>query len=183
MRKPYYKKSRECWYFTDSRTRREIRLHPDEDVARQLWENWIFRVHRIRSEFIPPNGLRIDLPVYQMPAIPSSFVGFTPETKEDMPLRPGVYVIVDANHKCKYVGQAKNLRRRLTAQQHSNIDRSSDLVSWVELHKDELLLAESYLIGMLRPYANFSGNRTLQRKASMERRAGAQLANCVGESA
>jgi hypothetical protein len=37
MRKPYFKKSHACWYVTDSDTRQEVRLDPDEEKAFDLW--------------------------------------------------------------------------------------------------------------------------------------------------
>jgi integrase len=39
MRKPYFKKSHKCWYVRDSRTRREIRLDPNEEKAWEMWRN------------------------------------------------------------------------------------------------------------------------------------------------
>ncbi len=179
MRKPYYKKSHKCWYVTDSRTRREIKLHPDKELAYRLWESWLYKVNRISTSLVPCGGLLVNLPVYEMPSIPSSFTAFDDDAKANMPLRPGVYVVIDENRKCKYVGQAKILRRRLTAQQHCNIDKSKDLVSWVEVPVAELNLVECYLIGMLRPYANFSANRTAQRHAYYDRRGNPRIANCV----
>lgn len=38
MRKPYFKKSHQCWYVTDPKTRKEVRLDPDESVAHDIWQ-------------------------------------------------------------------------------------------------------------------------------------------------
>lgn len=38
MRKPYFKKSHNCWYVSDPKTRREIRLDPDEEKAHDIWQ-------------------------------------------------------------------------------------------------------------------------------------------------
>lgn len=38
MRKPYFKKSHQCWYVSDPKTRREIRLDPDEGKAHDIWQ-------------------------------------------------------------------------------------------------------------------------------------------------
>lgn len=37
MRKPFYKKSHKCWYVADQKTKRAIRLDPDEAKAYELW--------------------------------------------------------------------------------------------------------------------------------------------------
>jgi integrase len=39
MRKPYFKKSHSCWYVTDTDTRQEIRLDPDEEKAFDMWRS------------------------------------------------------------------------------------------------------------------------------------------------
>lgn len=41
MRKPYYKKSLKCWYITNPKTRREVRLDPDEDKAFEIWRRML----------------------------------------------------------------------------------------------------------------------------------------------
>lgn len=40
MRKPYYVKRLKCWYFKGS-DRKEIRLHPDEEAAYKLWQDYL----------------------------------------------------------------------------------------------------------------------------------------------
>ena len=38
MRKPFWKSSHSCWYLTDPKTARQIRLDPDEEKAHDIWQ-------------------------------------------------------------------------------------------------------------------------------------------------
>jgi len=73
-------------------------------------------------------------------------------SKQHFPKKSGVYICVDDDGRCKYVGKAGNLAKRLNA--HNKID-TGDYVAWMVIPADEIDFVEAYFIGLLRPYGNF----------------------------
>jgi hypothetical protein len=104
----------------------------------------------------PParSGTVVNIQVNPPPEVPTVFYEFTPQVKVSIPAVSGVYVAVDANLRCKYVGKSKNLRSRLL-EKHHGINRKEDKIAWIEVPEERLNEVECYLIGMLSPYNNF----------------------------
>lgn len=86
------------------------------------------------------------------PEIPSNWVKHEGLRGSEIPKTPGVYIVSDGNGVIAYVGQTKNLSRRII-EHHVWMDAlGTCAVSWVELPIDGLLFCEAWFIAKLRPY-------------------------------
>jgi hypothetical protein len=94
--------------------------------------------------------------VHEYPPPPSVYYARWECTGQHHPTGPGVYFALDRKGVCKYVGKAKNLKRRL--QSHDKIDCVYDFIAWIEFPLELLDYAEFYYIGLMKPYANFNGD-------------------------
>ncbi len=72
---------------------------------------------------------------------------------EGLPTCPGVYFIW-RNGGLAYVGQSKCVRGRCNLAQHEHL-QSGDEISWLPFPQSDVLIAESFYIGIGRPWANF----------------------------
>jgi hypothetical protein len=96
---------------------------------------------------------------YVAPPPPQSVIGYG--FNKDIPRLPGVYFIWSATRlNCLYVGQSVDLRARCATPKKSGIRkgggtvRKGDRVSWLVMGIEDLLFAEAFYIGLLRPPRN-----------------------------
>lgn len=89
---------------------------------------------------------------YPPPPKKSSFV----QDGRFAPLLPGVYFINDENGEIWYVGKSECIRSRLAG--HPALHQGSS-VAWIAFPLEDILFAESYYIGLLKPPGNFGGVR------------------------
>lgn len=71
-----------------------------------------------------------------------------------LPSGPVVYFVMDESWRLKYIGSTVRLRQRLLT--HHAVSKN-DFVSWMMFARKDYKFAESYYIGLLRPYANGEG--------------------------
>jgi hypothetical protein len=76
------------------------------------------------------------------------------EAKKKYDKKSGVYIALDINGQCMYVGRSANLGNRLSVARE---ELSGCSVGIVEVDKQEIARAESYFIGLLGPQRNRQG--------------------------
>jgi len=101
--------------------------------------------------------IELELPTATVPAVPTVFYrrgryAHNGCSRQHFPSESGVYICVDDDGRCKYVGQATNLKNRLNT--HDKIN-NGDYIAWILVPQSELDFIEAYFIGLLRPYGNF----------------------------
>lgn len=125
-----------------------VREYEGNEIERRVNEE-VKKFVKIRSSPVPINR---DSPY---PDVPKDTIRIT-KLGDGVPSVSGVYFIWN-NDTCEYVGQSINLsnRVRLSHQKVSITDR----VSFLLFDTSELMFAESYYIGIMRPQRNFGSSR------------------------
>ncbi len=153
MKGVFYHRGLSCWCTRNSNGD-VVALHENQTKAKQMFAS--SDVDNLPRPAAPRrDGAAVNLSACPPPKIPRVFYPFTAKVKAAIPSGPGVYVAVDSDMVCKYIGKAKNLRERLLSK-HLGINRKHDMVSWIEAPLDRIDYLECYLIGMLAPYNNFT---------------------------
>lgn len=127
----------------------ELAVRQSEDVQRLIEKAEIRTKLRLS---LNPSAIRLrehDAAEYE--PVPSQRVPVAMDGV--LPPRSGVYFIWELGERIVYVGQSINLNNRVRLS-HQNIE-VGDWVSFVEVPTNELLFAEAYYIGTLRPRRNF----------------------------
>jgi len=121
-----------------------------KQIAKDRMRSTIEGINTLYAEHIYP-----PVPLAPMADIPSSSKkgsGRIPEEEGGIPECSGVYFIW-SDGVVTYVGQSVSLAGRVV-KSHERV-AEGDRVSWVPINKCDLDFAESFYIGILRPYRNF----------------------------
>lgn len=93
--------------------------------------------------------------------------------REQLPTKPGIYVVVDAEEQVWYVGQSVNLNARWKARGHhryQQLSRSNNKrlykIHWQFFPSEQLNEKEQLYIDLFKPYLNYSRVKTYARKAT-----------------
>lgn len=120
-----------------------------EVVTTRLMESEMSKLEQIRSAPVP---VPRDSPY---PPPPTERFKATKSGK-DLPADSGVYFVWSGDS-CEYVGQSINIANRATLRHEKIV--ATDQVGFLCFDRSELLFAESYYIGIMRPQRNFRGFR------------------------
>jgi len=125
---------------TETRIRlRELRKQVKEQEA-------LFEKNARALELLAKSLARSIYPNVPEPSIKPTLFG------DGLPSTCGIYFLWDHGI-VKYVGQSTTLSGRVRLSSHHRL-KETDLISYVEIPKDELVWAECYYIGILRPTRN-----------------------------
>lgn len=130
-----------------------------EKTARQQVENEMGKLARISSAPVPvPRNS-------PYPPAPAERFEAT-KYGDNLPVASGVYFVWSGDS-CEYVGQSINIAGRATLSHEKIV--ATDQVGFLLFDRSELLFAESYYIGIMRPQRNFRGFRMGEQNAPKER--------------
>jgi len=79
-----------------------------------------------------------------------------------------IYFVSDEHRKILYIGQTKNLSRRMATKHHAAFD--GEYLSWLECHESQLSITEVSYISVFRPIRQFGGS-TNRKQLSLTRKA------------
>ncbi len=92
--------------------------------------------------------------------------------REQLPTKPGIYVVVDAEEQVWYVGQSVNLNARWKARGHHRYQQLSSTnnkrlykIYWQFFPSEQLNEKEQLYIDLFKPHLNYSRVKTYARKA------------------
>lgn len=101
-----------------------------------------------------------------------SWLSLPLEQRAQLPIQPGIYIIVDAEDEVWYVGRSTNLNARWNGKQHHRYqqlsrtnNKRSYRIHWRIFPAEQLGNEEQRYIDLLKPHLNYSRVKTYARRA------------------